>query len=82
MGAIPQTMMEEIALRAQEECSDNSAAFLSRVIRDQPDFAVTPAWIASAAAALSAKAKALSEEPREIAQDYLDDLYIAMKACK
>ena len=81
MGAIPQAVMEELAKRAQNECADASAAFICKAIKSQSDFAVTPEWLASIAAALSEKAKALPPEPREIAQAYLDDLHDDMKGC-
>ena len=81
MDAIPQAVMEELAKRAQDRCAGVSATFICKAIKSQSDFAVTPEWLASIAAALSEKAKALPAEPREIAQAYLDDLYDDMKGC-
>ena len=81
MDALPQAVMEELAKRSQQECSDASATFICKAIKSQSDFAVTPEWVASIAAALSEKAKALPAEPRQIAQDYLDDLHDDMKGC-
>lgn len=81
MDALPQAVMEELAKRSQQECSDASATFICKAIKSQSDFVVTPEWVASIAAALSSKASAMSTEPREIAQDYLDDLHDDMKGC-
>ena len=81
MDAIPQAVIEELAKRGQERYSDTSAAFICKAIKSQSDFVVTPKWVASIAATLSDKAKALSSEPREIAQNYLDDLHDDMKGC-
>ena len=81
MDAIPQAVMEELANNDQERCAEASAAFICKAIKSQSDFVVTPEWVAAIAAALSDKAKALSSEPREIAQAYLDDLHDDMKGC-
>lgn len=81
MDAIPQAVMEEFAKRAQNQCADASAALICKTIKSHSDFVVTPEWLASIAAALSEKAKALPAEPREIAQAYLDDLHDDMKGC-
>lgn len=82
MDAFPQAVMEELAKRSQDECADASASFICKAIKSQSDFAVTPEWVASIAAALSSKASALPSEPREIAQNYLDDLHDDMKGCQ
>lgn len=79
MDAIPAELLEQIAEREQAEAADVSASRVIAVIRAQQPFAITPEWFAQIAAALADKAKALREEPREVAQNYLDDLHDDMR---
>jgi hypothetical protein len=81
MDVIPPELMAQIAERDQDEAADCSASRVIAVIRAQQPFAITPEWFAQIAAALSERAKALREEPREIAQNYLDDLVDDMRGC-
>lgn len=79
MDVIPQELLEQIAERDQVEAADASASRVIAVIRAQQPFAITPEWFAQVAACLADKAKLLREEPREVAQGYLDDLHDDMR---
>lgn len=81
MDAIPAELLEQIAEREQAEAADISASRVIAVIRAQQPFAITPEWFAQIAACLSGMAQHMPNEPREIAQNYLDDLHDDMKGC-
>jgi hypothetical protein len=74
MDVIPAELLAQIAEAEQAEAADSSASRVIAVIRAQPAFAITPEWMAQVAACLADKATLLREEPREVAQGYLDDL--------
>lgn len=82
MDIIPPSLAAELAEQEQAEAADSSATRVRNCILAQPDFAVTPEWLAQIAAALSGKVKCLPEKQREIAQNYLDDLSDDMRGAE
>jgi hypothetical protein len=79
MDATPPSVLEELAEIEIEQSAFKHADRVIAAIRSVPDFAVVPEFIAQIAAALSNKASALSGANKEIAQNYLDDLYCDMR---
>lgn len=66
--------------RTRQEVADENAGRAARAaIKAIPEWAFTPGVLADLAACLAEKAKALSPNTAQIAQNYLDDLHDDMR---
>lgn len=76
-----QTDQEASQKQWLEDCTAKEASPLLKAIRQFPTYLVTPSLIADIAAATAGLCNHLPTEPKEIAQNYLDDLHEDMKGC-
>lgn len=79
MDPLPESVRNEIAARWLADAEITAADEARAAIRHIPACVFTPRVMADLAACLAEQAKHLPQEPREVAQGYLDDLFEDMR---